>query len=455
MSRCHLDQKIRMLRASCVLALALCLSTGPKTLLAQGADYDQPPISYSSTEPDDPVAKLKRRIDKGEIVFHGKTRREILDETLTLLNVPVESQVLVYSKTSAQNSKISPERPRAIYFSDEVYVGWVRDGNIEIISFDPRLGAIFYLVDLLNRTPKGQPVIARNASCLTCHAGGPTREVPGPLVRSVSAGPSGMPEFSAGTFFVGDDTPLEDRWGGWYVTGESGDQGHRGNTIAIRDPETDDIVLEPVISNPTHLASLDELIDVEPYPHGGQSDIVALMVLEHQTATQNAILQGSYEARRAVHRSRSLRRELGEPNPNALPESTRSLLENQADRIVRQLLFADEFNMEDDGVEGDLAFQTAFAGNERENSEGRSLKDFRLYERIFKYRCSYVIYTSVFDNQPLPLRNAVYRRLYDILKGPIPPAGYEYLSESERERIFEILVETKDGLPDYWTVPNG
>lgn len=453
MSRRHQDQKSLTPVGSVVLAVSFLITA--TSLHAQGADYDQPPIAYSSTEANDPVAKLKRRIDKGEIVFHGKTRRDVLDEMLTLLNVPVESQVLVYSKTSAQNSKISPDRPRAIYFSDEIYVGWVQDGNIEIISFDPQLGAIFYLVDLLNLTPEGQPVIARNANCLTCHAGGPTREVPGLLVRSVSAGPTGMPEFSAGTFFVGDDTPIEDRWGGWYVTGESGDQGHRGNTIAIRDPKTDDIVLEPVISNPTHLASLDDVIDVEPYPHGGRSDIVALMVLEHQTATQNAILQGSYEARRAVHRSRSLRRELGEPNPDVLPESTLSLLENQADRIVRRLLFADEFHMDDDGVEGDDAFQTAFAGNQRENSEGRSLKDFRLYERIFKYRCSYVIYSSVFDNQPPALRNAVYRRLYDILKGPIPPAGYEYLSESERQRIFEILVETKAGLPDYWAAANG
>ncbi len=453
MRRRHSYQKTHMLFGSMVLLASLSIAT--LTLHAQGSDYDQPPIAYSSTEANDPVAKLKRRIDKGEIVFNGKTRREILDETLQLLDVPVESQVLVYSKTSAQNSKISPERPRAIYFSDEVYVGWVQDGNIEIISFDPKLGAIFYLVDLLNRTPKGQPIIARNANCLTCHAGGPTREVPGLLVRSVSAGPTGMPEFSAGTFFVGDDTPLADRWGGWYVTGESGDQGHRGNTIAERDPKTDDIVLEPVISNPTYLASLDDVIDVKPYPHGGHSDIVALMILEHQAATQNAILQGSYEARRAVYRSRSLRRELGEPNPNALPESTRSLLENQADRIVRQLLFADEFTMDDDGVEGDDAFQVAFASNQRENSEGRSLKDFRLYERIFKYRCSYVIYSSIFDNQPPELRDAVYRRLYQVLKGPIPPTGYEYLSESERERIFEILVETKDGLPDYWTTPEG
>lgn len=439
----------RLAGAALVIGLSIAAVT-PRTLKAQGADYDQPPISYSSTAPNDPAAKLKKRIEDGEIVFHGATRREVLEEMLELLDVPVESQVLVYSKTSAQNAKISPERPRTIYFSDEAYVGWVQDGNIELTTFDPKLGAIFYLVDLLNLTPSGQPDIARNANCLTCHAGGPTREVPGPLVRSVSAGPTGMPEFSAGTFFVGDDTPIEDRWGGWYVTGDASDLGHRGNTIAYRDLDNDEITLRPVVSDPTHLASLDEVIDTSPYLHGGQSDIIALMVLEHQVATQNAILQGSYEARRAVHRSRALRRELGEANPNALPESTLTLLEHQADRIVRQLLFADEFQMTDDGVEGDEAFQIAFASNQRENSEGRSLKDFRLYERIFKYRCSYVIYSSVFDNQPPPLRNAVYRRLFDVLRSPITPAGYEYLSGSEKERIFEILVETKKGLPNYW-----
>ncbi len=416
----------------------------------QGADYDQPPISYSTTQPTDPVAKLKQRLESGERIFTPGSGRDTLHQMLRLLDVPVESQVLVYSKTSAQNAKISPERPRAVYFSDETYVGWVQDGNIEIISFDPQLGAIFYLVDISASSSGEPPIIARNNNCLTCHAGGPTREVPGPLVRSVSAGPTGMPEFSAGTFFVGDDTPIENRWGGWYVTGDAGEFEHRGNTIAIRSDDSDDIVLEPVVSDPTHLASLDGVIDIEPYLHGGRSDIVALMVLEHQVATQNAILQASYDARRAIHRSRALRKELGEKNPDALSETTQSLLEHQADRIVRKLLFADEFQMIDDGVEGDSAFQQAFAKNQRESSEGRSLKDFRLYERLFKYRCSYVIYSSVFDNQPVELRDAVYRRLHEVLASPVAPAGYEYLSDSEKQRILEILIETKHGLPGYW-----
>lgn len=432
-------------------ALLTCLFAVDMAL-AQGADYDQPPISYSSTEPRDPVAKISKRIEAGEEVFEPGSGREVLSQMLAMLDVPVESQVLVYSKTSAQNAKISPERPRAVYFSDEAYVGWVQHGNIEVTTFDPKLGAIFYLVDISETGAGQQPKFHRDANCLTCHAGGPTREVPGPLVRSVSAGPTGMPEFSAGTFFVGDDTPLENRWGGWYVTGDSGEQIHRGNTLAIVDPDSDDadIVLRPVISDPLDVETLDDVIDTSPYLNGGRSDIVALMVLEHQVATQNAILQGSYEARRAIYRSRSLRRELGEKNPDALSDTTLSLLEHQADRIVRKLLFADEFQMVDNGVEGDDSFQQAFARNQRENSEGRSLKDFRLYERLFKYRCSYLIYSSVFDNQPGPLRAAVYRRLHQVLSAPITPQGYEYLSASERERILQILLETKQGLPNYW-----
>jgi hypothetical protein len=437
-------------------AALLTFAFAPEEVVGQGADYDQPPISYSSTESRDPVAEIKKRIAAGEEVFKPGTGPEMLAQVLKILEIPIESQVLVYSKTSAQNARISPERPRAIYFSDEAYVGWVQNGNIEITAFDPKLGAIFYLVDISESNAGKQPQFNRNANCLTCHAGGPTREVPGPLVRSVSAGPTGMPEFSAGTFFVGDDTPLENRWGGWYVTGSSGDQIHRGNTLAIVDPDSDDgdLVLKPVISDPLRLESLDEVIDTEPYLHGGRSDIVALMVLEHQVATQNAILQGSYEARRAIYRSRSLRRELGEKNPDALSKTTRTLLEHQADRIVRKLLFADEFQMVDNGVEGDVSFQQAFARNERESSEGRSLKDFRLYERLFKYRCSYTIYSSIFDNQPGPLRDAVYLRLHQVLTAPITPQGYEYLSASERERIFQILVETKQGLPKYWKAPS-
>ena len=136
---------------------------------------------------------MRKRIESGESVFKGETPQEILTELLEILEVPIESQVLVYSKTSAQNPKISPERPRSIYFSDEAYVGWVQNGNIELTSFDPKLGAIFYLMDLSKRDRHNQPFIGRNANCLTCHAGGPTR---GPW--SVGAAGAGS-ETSAGT----------------------------------------------------------------------------------------------------------------------------------------------------------------------------------------------------------------------------------------------------------------
>ncbi len=68
---------------------------------------------------------------------------------LAALRVPVSSQTLVFSKTSFQYPKISPERPRALYYNDDVYVGQVHDGRLlEFVSFMiPCRAAIFYVMD--------------------------------------------------------------------------------------------------------------------------------------------------------------------------------------------------------------------------------------------------------------------------------------------------------------------
>jgi len=67
---------------------------------------------------------------------------------------PVESQITVFRKYDAfSNDLINPSNARAIYFNDQVAVGWVRGGPfLEIASVDPRQGTIFYALNQ-SRTP--------------------------------------------------------------------------------------------------------------------------------------------------------------------------------------------------------------------------------------------------------------------------------------------------------------
>lgn len=400
---------------------------------------EQEPIRYSETVSDTPITRISDRIAKGETLLAGSTDQDILRELLELLDIPVESQVLVYSKTSAQNGLITPSTPRAIYFSDNAYVGWVQRGNIEVITFDERLGAVFHMVHLAERNDNGSPKIARDRSCLDCHAGSPTSGFPGPLVRSVYPGEDGLPIFHAGTFRTDDTSPLAERWGGWYVTGSSGEQQHLGNILASEEPESG-VVVEKIVAEP--IDDLSGLFDTGAYLGGGKSDIVALMVLEHQKRVHNALVQANLTVRQMLHRHARMREVFGESRESPLSETNQRILAHQTENVVEALLFREEFVMEDDGVEGALEFQSAFESGSRKNSENRSLRDFRLYERLFKYRCSYVIYSDVFGHLPKVLKSSVLNRLAEILTSDSVDPAYAYLSESERERIFRILSET-------------
>ena len=82
---------------------------------------------------------------------------------------------------------------------------------------------------------------------------------------------------------------------------------------------------------------------------------------------------------------------------------------------------------------------------------GRSLRDFDLSTRLYKYPCSSLIYSEAFDSLPKPVRDLVYRRLWEVLSGKDTSKDFAHLSTADRRAIREILIETKNGLPDYWT----
>jgi hypothetical protein len=409
----------------------------PAAANSQHDEYEGPPINYSTTEVHDPVAKLARKVETGELkLAFDEKGQGYLPAVLKALDVPVSSQTLVFSKTSMQRSRISPRRPRAIYFNDDVYVGFCQYGRVlEFAATDPKQGATFYTLEQSRET---KPQFIRDqGQCLTCHLSRRTQDVPGYLIRSVFANAGGMPEFGSGTFTTNHTSPFNERWGGWYVTGTHGDMRHMGN--AIFNKRDDDV------DRDTHanLTSLDELVSTDPYlsPH---SDIVALMVMEHQTQMHNAIAWANYETRRAIHQSEIMNEVLERPK-GMLSESAERRINRAADRVLEYLLMCDEFQLTSP-VKGTSDFVVDFENRGVHDSQGRSLRDFDLETRMFRYPCSYLIYSDAFDGLPSEVRRRVFIKLNRILAGDVTDedAGkFAHVSEDDRRDIQQILTSTK------------
>jgi hypothetical protein len=352
---------------------------------------------------------------------------------LAELEVPSSSQTLVFSKTSLQLHRISPRRPRALYFNDDVYVGYCQRGDVlELAATDPEQGAIFYT---LEQSAESAPRLVRDrGNCLACHASSRTQDVPGYLVRSVFPDRSGRPKLGSGTFVSDHTSPFRERWGGWYVTGEHGAMRHMGNTICSGDEYDFD---RDRGANQTELVG-----DVDPddylTPH---SDLVALMVLAHQTQMHNAIAAANYETRRALHQSFQMNELLDRPE-GFISDSARRRIRSSADRVLRYLLMCDEFPLTA-AVSGTSSFRAEFAASGRRDGRGRSLRDFDLETRLFRYPCSYLIHSPAFDALPDPVREQILSRLHAILSGRDDSPEFSHLAAATRRDVLEILSDTK------------
>jgi len=400
------------------------------------------PINYRSSDLNDPVAKLEKRLERGEVVLHYDAKHGYLKSVLDALHISPSSQTLVFSKTSFQFSEIAPSLPRALYYNDDVYVGQVHDGRfLEFVSFDPMQGAIFYVMD---EQRDEHPRFERSeVDCIQCHVAGSTRGVPGVLLRSVFTRPDGSPESAAKSFVTGQDSPVSERWGGWYVTAQSGAQGGMANAT-ISDPEHPEQLDRTVAANLTDLAGR---FDTSAYL-SGSSDIVALMVLAHQTQMHNLITQTNYQTRLALFADENRNRAAGLPS-GTISDAARKQYEGPAEQLVRYLLFTNEAPLEGP-VAGTSGFAEEFAARGPRDSRGRSLRDFDLRARIFKYPCSYLIYSEAFDAIPEPVKQYIYRRLFEILSGREQGPEFASLSNQDRRAILEILVATKPGVPEEW-----
>lgn len=415
--------------------------------LARGSDSpaDQEPISYSSAEVDDPVARLQQRLDRGDAHLKFEADHGYLRSVLEFLGAPISSQGLVYSKTSFQRDRISPETPRAVYFGDDVYVGWVQHGEvIELSAVDPQKGAIFYT---LPQQEVDRPKFRRHThECLQCHDSSLTRGIPGHLVRSVYPDTRGQPILSAGTFITGHQSPLRERWGGWFVTGTHGAQAHMGNLI-VRDRELHHRPEKIDLTAGANCTNLSSRCEVSPYL-STHSDIVALMVLEHQTQMHNLLTRANYQTRLALRDERVLQQVL-KHEPGERLGSTLSRIKSVGEPLVRYLLFADEALLSEP-VAGTSSFARDFAERGPRDPQGRSLREFDLQRRMFRYPMSYLIYSDAFDQQPEPLKEYVYQRLWQVLHDGESRDQFPNLSDDDRRQLVEILRATKRDLPEYW-----
>ena len=282
-----------------LVALALCSALFTGSAQAQTPllyEREFPSIGYASSAAEDAVAKLQQRLNSGDVVLEFKQGRGYLDSVLQALELDSSSQLLVFSKTSLQISLISPATPRAIYFNDEVYIAWVQGSQaLEIASMDPNLGPVFYT---LNQQETGRPVFARQMhQCVRCHdsfslTGGGT---PRFMMSSGYTGQQGQLVSHESHIMTTSRTPLKNRWGGWFVTGSHGDQLHLGNVLV---ESAADLQAEN-LAKTGNILNVSSLTDTEPYitPY---SDIVALLLIEHQIEVQNLITRVNYYAREAL-----------------------------------------------------------------------------------------------------------------------------------------------------------
>lgn len=420
----------------------LVLASGAIPGFAAGIDFEQEPIRYSATSPENAVARLEATIGSGNTELEYDEQLGWLPALLRTLDVPASSQTLVYSKTSMQRHRISPKRPRALYFNDEVYVGYCQGGEvIEVSASDPELGTVFYTLDQQTRE---QPKFARQGeSCLICHGSTLNDGFPSHLLRSVYSDTGGMPVFSMGTKYVDQTTPFKDRWGGWYVTGTHGQQTHLGNLIVRGTIQPEEVQN----ADGQNVTELGDRFDTTPYltPH---SDIVALLVLEHQTEIHNRITQLSFQTRLALWQETSMKQALNDEDPTHY-ESTLRRIHGAGDDLIEYMLFSEEAPLTA-RIQGTSGFEEAFAARGPHDQQGRSLREFDLERRLFRYPCSYLIYSDAFDGLPAAGREYVLQRLWVILTSQESGDGFSHLSSADRVAILEIIRDTKSDLPDCW-----
>ena len=403
--------------------------------------FEEPPISYSATQTNDRAtainAAFQARADEIRSLPAKKRLKWLLDE----LGVPVESQIFVFSKTSLQRDLINPETPRVLYFSDEAYVGWSVTGSFEVSVFDAKLGTTFYLFD--QHAAKDVPLLERSGDCLLCHSR--HEHTPSLRTRTVFPDGNGEPLSGSGGSNIAPSTPLAERWGGWYVTGTKAPFQHRANLTGKKVED-----FEGPAAMPTrNLLTLDGVVDTRRYLLK-TSDVIPMLMHDHQVHVHNVLSTANQDARIALHRWPAMREILGLPKDAPPQGSCLVVFDSQAEKILDALLCRDEAEWPAEGFRSDGVFAAAYARTRKPDARGRSLRDLDLQTRLFRYRCSPLIYSQSFATLPKELHDNVLLRLSAGLRAFPPSPSFGHLSQEERVAIHEILTATLPDLPKGW-----
>lgn len=389
-------------------------------------DFKAPPHSYLDWKPKDRFAELQEKAQKGEVKIDTSSDRAFLSSLLQALNVPVSSQMLVFSASSLQSEIINPRNPRALYFNEDTYIGWVPGGLVEIIAADPEMGPIFYVFDRLR--PGGPvPNVTRSTKCMNCHAGNATRRLPGLIAESLLVSQAGSSLETYRRDVQGHQIPLENRFGGWHLTGEHNLTDNKANVMGL----TRNGRIEKTPVPPGQFSNLD--LHLLP-----TSDILPHLVHEHQMGFENRLVY-------AIYTMRQLKAE----NKGLMSAEGKAEIEERAQELARYIVFADEAKFPAKGIVGDPKYAEDFLRDRKMTKAGLSLKDFDMKTRIFKHRCSFMLYTDTWKHAPRELKDRVYYHMAGYLRDQ-PDAQHAHIPPAERLAIRSILKETMTDLPSWW-----
>jgi hypothetical protein len=399
-----------------LLALAGLLTCGLRAEETARSKFGEVPHDYWKRPLGDAFTRLLAE-SGGALQLDLSSPKAELESLLKALRVPVSSQLLVYSATSFQSGLITPSNPRALYFNDEVYVGYVPGGHIEVAAVDPTLGPVFHLLRLGRG---GQPQISRSERCMNCHAGRASRQVPGFFTESVICTDTGASLDGFRREQVGHAVPLALRLGGWHVTGAQAQAGHLGNLTGKAAPGGYERVPNPPGNR----------FDWERYP-ARTSDLFSHLLHEHQLGFHNLVTLAVYRTREAMTAGQ------GTVRPDDQPA-----LDDLARQLRRYLLFADETALPPGGIQPDPAYAQDFQSTRFPARDGTSLRDLDLRTRLFRHRCSYLIHTPSFAALPPEFKNRLLAGLDAALRESGGLAEFDYLPAAEKRAIRTVLRDT-------------
>ncbi|HEX7281030.1 MAG TPA: hypothetical protein VF239_03170 [Vicinamibacterales bacterium] len=373
---------------------ALTWAGGQSRTLFPGTLDQHPAIDYHGAALADPVSALQRDLASAKATLAFDGTHGFLRSLLARLDVPVESQILVFSKTGIQHPFTPPENPRALFFNDRVIVGFIPGAPvIEVASHDPKQGIVFQTL----KQDAAEKQFVRSDRCLTCHLSANSLGVPGILVRSMFTEGTGRTRPQLGSSIVDHRTPLAQRWGGWYVTGTHGSARHMGNAMVTQAMERgDEAITEHTLNRTTLIDRVSS--GALPMP---TSDIVALMVFDHQGHAMNLLTRLNWETRVAA--------------ADGVADFSKGELRELVHDLVDYFLFVDEPALPSP-VKGVSAFADVFSAAGPRDTRGRSLRALNLQTRLFNYRCSYMVYSPAFQALPDSSRRAVVARMHDVLR---------------------------------------